>query len=40
MLRAYIESVIGEPVDASLAIVGRELFLRGQKHLFCIVEQE
>ena len=27
---------LDDGVDASLAIVGRQLFLRGQKHLYCI----
>ena len=27
---------IGEPVDATLALVGKEIFIRGEKHLFCI----
>ena len=27
---------LGEGVDASPAIVGKQLFLRGEKHLFCI----
>ena len=27
---------IGEPVDASPALVGKQLFLRGSQHLFCI----
>lgn len=29
---------VGEPVDATPAPVGNELFIRGQKHLFCIAE--
>ncbi len=31
---------LGETFDASPAIVDNEMFLRGEKHLFCIVEQE
>ena len=27
---------IGEPVDATLALVGDEIFIRGRDHLFCI----
>lgn len=27
---------IGEPVDATLALVGDEIFIRGKHHLFCI----
>ncbi len=30
---------LGEPVNASPAIVGTDLFLRGDQHLFCISEQ-
>ncbi|MCC6491610.1 MAG: PQQ-binding-like beta-propeller repeat protein [Pirellulales bacterium] len=30
---------VGEPVDASPAIVGHEMFIRGEKHLFCIREE-
>ena len=29
---------VGEPVDATPALDGRELFIRGQNHLFCISE--
>jgi outer membrane protein assembly factor BamB len=28
-----------EPVSASAAIVGREMFLRGEKHLYCLAEE-
>ncbi len=31
---------LGEPVDASPVIVGKELFLRGRDHLYCIAEKE
>ncbi|MCH8839175.1 MAG: hypothetical protein IH831_00575 [Planctomycetes bacterium] len=27
---------LDEPIDASPAIVGKQLFLRGDKHLYCI----
>ena len=27
---------LGEGIDASPAVVGNELFLRGRQHLFCI----
>ena len=30
---------LGEPIDASPSIVDNEMFLRGAKHLFCIVEK-
>jgi outer membrane protein assembly factor BamB len=29
-------NVLGEGVDASPAIVGKQLFLRGERHLYCI----
>jgi hypothetical protein len=29
---------LSEPVNASAAIAGSELFLRGEKHLFCLAE--
>ena len=35
-LRVLSTNEIGEPVDASPALVGKHLFLRGRKHLFCI----
>ena len=31
---------LGEKVSASAAIVGEEIFLRGETHLFCIAEVE
>lgn len=31
---------IGEPVNASLAIVGDAIFIRGEQHLFCIAEEK
>ncbi|MDP7052055.1 MAG: PQQ-like beta-propeller repeat protein [Verrucomicrobiota bacterium] len=30
---------LGEPMSASPALVGRELYLRGARHLFCIAEK-
>jgi outer membrane protein assembly factor BamB len=30
---------LGETIDASPAIVGKQLFLRGEKHLYCIEEK-
>ena len=30
---------IGETIDATLALVDNEIFLRGEKHLFCIAEE-
>ncbi len=35
-LEVLATNPLGEPVDASPAIVGKQLFLRGEKHLFCI----
>ena len=35
-LRVLATNAIGEPVDASPAVVGKQLFLRGRDHLFCI----
>lgn len=31
-------NVLGEEVDASLVMLGKELFLRGHEHLYCIAE--
>jgi outer membrane protein assembly factor BamB len=30
---------LSEPVSASAAIAGRQLFLRGEKHLYCLEEE-
>jgi len=30
---------LGETIDSSPAIVGNEIFIRGEKHLFCIAEE-
>jgi len=35
-LKIISTNALGEPVDATPAPVGNELFLRGEKHLFCI----
>jgi outer membrane protein assembly factor BamB len=35
-LEVLATNEVGEGVDASMAIAGRQLFLRGQKHLYCI----
>lgn len=32
-------NVLNDPIDASPAVVGRELFLRGMKYLYCIAEE-
>ena len=31
---------IGENVDATLALVDNQIFIRGEKHLFCIQEKK
>jgi hypothetical protein len=35
-LEVLATNSVGEPVDASPAIAGDEIFIRGEKHLFCI----
>ena len=35
-LEVIATNKLGEPVDASPVVVGNELYLRGDKHLFCI----
>ena len=30
---------LGETIDASPAVVGKRLYLRGEKHLWCIEER-
>ena len=37
-LKVLATNEIGEPVDASPAIVGDQLLLRGTKHVFCVAE--
>ena len=39
-LEVLATNQLGETIDASPAIVDNEMFLRGEKHLFCLVEQE
>ena len=39
-LDVLAENQLGEPVDATPALVGSELFLRGEQHLFCIANEE
>ena len=31
---------LGEPVDASPAVAGKQLFLRGEKHLWCFEDPQ
>ncbi len=33
------ENNVGEPVDATLALMENQIFIRGSKHLFCIEEE-
>jgi outer membrane protein assembly factor BamB len=37
-LEVLAANPLGETIDASPAVVGKQLFLRGEKHLFCIEE--
>jgi outer membrane protein assembly factor BamB len=37
-LEILATNTVGEPVDASPAIVGNQIFIRGENHLFCIEE--
>jgi outer membrane protein assembly factor BamB len=34
------ENTLDDPIDASPAIVGKELYLRGKEHLYCIAEPQ
>jgi outer membrane protein assembly factor BamB len=36
--RLLAQNQLTEPISASAAIVGREMFLRGDKHLYCLAE--
>jgi hypothetical protein len=38
-LRVVATNEMGEGVDATPAAVGNELFIRGEKHLFCVSAQ-
>ena len=38
-LEVLATNVLDEPIDASPAIVGNQLFLRGDKHLYCIAQE-
>ncbi len=38
-VKVLAKNELGEGVDASPALVGRQMFLRGEKHLFCIEEK-
>jgi outer membrane protein assembly factor BamB len=35
-LEVLATNVLGEPVDASPALVGKEMYIRGHEHLYCI----
>ena len=37
-LEVLATNKLGEPVDASPALAGKQMFLRGEKHLWCIRE--
>lgn len=37
-LEVLATNILDEPIDASPAIVGNELFVRGENHLYCIAE--
>lgn len=37
-LEILATNTVGEPVDASPAIAGKQIFIRGDQHLFCIEE--
>lgn len=39
-LEVLATNQLGETIDASPAIVDNEMFLRGEKHLFCVVEAD
>src|SRR5262249_28458225 len=38
-LQVLATNKLGEPIDASPALAGKQLFLRGEKHLWCIEEK-
>jgi hypothetical protein len=38
-LNVLATNQLDDPIDASPAPVGNELFLRGKTHLYCIVEE-
>lgn len=40
MFEVLATNKLDEPIDASAAIAGKELFLRGTKHLYCLAENE
>lgn len=37
-LKVLARNTLNDPIDASPAVVGNELFLRGHEHLYCIAE--
>ena len=39
-LEVLAENQLDETIDATPAIVGQEIFLRGEQHLYCIAEGE
>jgi len=38
-LEVLATNTLDEQFDASPAVAGKELFLRGQRHLYCIAEK-
>ena len=38
-LEVLATNALEEPIDASPAVAGSELFLRGHQHLYCIAEK-
>ena len=38
-LEILATNLLDEPIDASPAIVGDEMFIRGENHLYCISEE-
>ena len=38
-LEVLASNSIGETIDATPAIVGKQMFIRGEQHLFCIAEE-
>ena len=38
-LEILATNILDEPIDASPAIVGKEMFIRGENHLYCISEE-
>jgi hypothetical protein len=39
-LEVLATNKLDDPIDASPAVVGRQMFLRGKRHLYCVAEPE